>query len=122
MKINDYVRTYRGIRKIVKKTCSLTGEIFYQVDKPFDDMDGILTNTVYEEYVQSNKDFFMLLQIGDYVNGMKITLINLTQETLYFEDDNGYLIKSISKKEIKDIVTKEEYDYIKYSIGDSNGI
>ena len=63
-----------------------------------------------------NKNIIELLEPGDYVNGWKITTIDKRNNKLYAEDEDGYLIKTISKKNIKSIVTKESFNAMEYNL------
>ena len=60
-----------------------------------------------------------LIEVGDYVNGFKITSIeegNRKNKWVYAEDEDGYLIKSFAPKKIKSIVTKEQFESISYEV------
>ena len=65
-----------------------------------------------------------LIQVGDYVNGLKITLINepsmanCYKRIVYAEDREGYLIESFNENDIKSIVTKEQFESMQYRIGE----
>ena len=58
-----------------------------------------------------------LIEVGDYVNGYKVTLIASDKRCLYAEDDEGYLIETIETNNIKAIVTKEQFESMSYKVG-----
>ncbi len=66
--------------------------------------------------VVSNESLFELITVGDYVNGWKITTIDKRNHKLYAEYDDGYLIQTISQKNIKSVVTKEQFDLNEYKL------
>ena len=68
--------------------------------------------------IKARHNILDLIEVGDYVNGYKITLIHETYNALYAEDEQGYLIKSFGKDDIKSIVTKEQFSSMKYRLGD----
>lgn len=58
-----------------------------------------------------------LIEAGDYVNGVKVTEIKNGKP--YHEDYNDpYFSYYFEEKDIKDIVTKEQFDSMKYEIGE----
>lgn len=68
-----------------------------------------------------------LIEVGDYVNGMKVTMIAGTyhgrkDKAIYCEHngDENWKQVMIYDDEIKSIVTKEQFESMKYNVGDSN--
>lgn len=58
-----------------------------------------------------------LIEIGDYVNGTIVTKVSLDNiECNYIETDYSYNRKGLRNKDIKSIVTKEQFEAIKYEV------
>lgn len=78
----------------------------------------------YEDVYKKSDNIVDILEVGDYVNGLKITLINepsmanCNKRLLYAEDEEGYLIKMFDKQDIKSIVTKEQFEAMQYKVGE----
>ena len=65
------------------------------------------------KYVESEEEIINLIKVGDYVNGHKVTSISPLTENIYTDDINIYFKKS---EDIKSIVTKEQFESIKYEV------
>ena len=119
MKVGDYVRTKNGeIGKLVNV------EVYYvlgQNDK--DKFSCVLFNNSYVPCIVSN-DFIIkkgqlidLIEVGDYVNGEKVTKVVLDSiECNYIELDYSYNKHLIRNKDIKSIVTKEQFESMEYKV------
>lgn len=111
MSEGDYVRTKHGIEKItdIKEWVNFRGyEKLITTDKN-------QYETLYEqsEIIKSSPNIIDLIEVGDYVNGHKITgKSNLN--ILYTYDEQVML----TSKNIKSIVTKEQFSCMEYKIGD----
>lgn len=109
MKIGDYVRTkHYGISKITD---------IYNEDKiELDNVNAFgIKGVCYmtENIIKSSPKIIDLIEVGDYVNGCKITgKSNLN--ILYTYDEQVML----TNKNIKSIVTKEAFESMEYKIGD----
>ena len=71
-------------------------------------------NIIKKQYIQkSNKDFLKLLELGDYINGNKITHEYFDDGILYRDSYNlrqyDKLVQ-VKKSEIKDALTHEQYE------------
>ena len=118
LEVGLYVRTKDGyICKILK------------LNEPFED-DGYLDHndigsaSIKEEnIIKTSFNLIDLIEVGDYVNGFKITYIQEIEEPhylkrlLYFEEPEDYVIKSFDNEDIKSIVTKEQFEQISYKVG-----
>lgn len=116
MKVGDYVRTKDGwIYKIED------GEEFYEdsVDVGIGiipDVDGIWVDKEHFSYVdkreiiKSSPNIIDLIEVGDYVNGKEV--INCKEKWIQLYDK-----RTINDDEIKSIVTKEQFESMKYRIG-----
>jgi len=115
MKVGDYVRTKSGeIGKLVNV------EVYYvlgQNDK--DKFSCVLFNNSYVPCIVSN-DFIIkkgqlidLIEVGDYVNG------RIVDEFIYLDKLGLIGLSELEKEDekfIKSIVTKEQFEAIKYEV------
>ena len=124
MKAGDYARNKYGIGKIleVNKHGKLIELIFDKFTMPIEDINGkivgqmsnkFIINTDYEpEDFKSSPNIIDLIEIGDYVNGEKVTdkfdYLLVFDNADYYKDEN----------EIKSIVTKEAFENMEYKVGD----
>lgn len=120
MKVGEYVRTKNGeIGKLVNV------EIYYvlgQDDK--DKFSCVLFNNSYVPCIVSN-DFIIkkgqliyLIEVGDYVNGLKVDEID--EKGIYnYNSYDGWRINIAScNEDIKSIVTHEQFSQMEYRIGE----
>lgn len=77
--------------------------------------------------IKSSPNIIDLIEVGDYVNGCKIIELatNIEGKTLYLETDitefdNVYACGNINiyEKDIRTIVTKEQFKSMEYKVGD----
>ena len=106
MKVGDYVRTkgdgyINKIKKVNQYTVLVDGR----------DLFGEELTIAINEIKKSSPNIIELIQEGDYVNGHKITgKSNLN--ILYTNDEQI----RITSKDIKSIVTKEQFEQMEYKI------
>ena len=118
MKVGDYVRTkdYHNIRSRIGKIIRQDGKYYYlDIDED--------TQMVWEKdtILTSSPNIIDLIEVGDYVNGLKITYIDEpdeynSQRLLYFEYPIDYVIKTFCNEDIKSIVTKECFKSMEYKV------
>ena len=117
MKIGDYVRfkdkrenTY--IRKIIDLTHPWA---FLVVDE-----NTINSNKVSEKnIIKSSPNIIDLIEVGDYVNGEKITGIGKDrndEKIIYYEIPSDYGEDDFKNEDIKSIVTKEQFESMEYEV------
>ena len=112
IKIGEYVRTKYGfIAQVIDVTDTL-----YWFDKFIDDKEGI-TPVEYldknsKQIVNHSKNIIDLIEVGDYVNG------NYVSEIKEYEDGKTILvlIGIVDEKDIKTILTKEQYKANCYTV------
>lgn len=106
IKVGDYVRTKTGKIRKVKNTVAQ----YYITDRL-----NITDNNqfVEEDILKHSSNIIDLIEVGDYVNGMKIDDIGeikrfgkTAQKCLWINIGDGI---DIIDEEIKDILTKEQY-------------
>jgi hypothetical protein len=77
-----------------------------------------------ENVIKASYNIIDLIEVGDFVNGLKVTLINepsmanCYKRIVYAEDRKGYLIETFTEKDIKSIVTHEQMEQMAYKVGD----
>lgn len=121
MKVGDYVRTKKGV--IGKYNIVKTGETipnwnggygYKEIEKEY--IDNIIYNRFDDKIIKSSSNIIDLIEIGDYVNGMRVKDIN---------DFAGFVIvntSSISENtifsyKIKSIITHEQFSQMEYKVG-----
>ena len=126
IKVGEYVRTYFGIAKLLKKEKSNYSEqIIYTFDKLDESLwSGDLPNEMWKSeidwetqkyrspFIKHSKNIIDLIEVGDYVNGEKI--ITITNDRHLLLDRNVYLFDKF--REIKTILTKEQYEANCYKV------
>ena len=80
------------------------------------DKDGWNCGVDEDEIVKTSEDIISLLQVGDYVNGLPVMRICINNET-----GKKYLnmygsISEWENEDIKSIVTKEQFNAVKYDV------
>lgn len=111
-----YVRTRFGIGKITELNA---GESFKEGKFHFVDKNGREMMSSFNEYVfesditKASNDIIDLIELGDYVNGSRVMDINKQGEFVII----GYGMEgTIYPNKIKSIVTKEQFERMKYEI------
>lgn len=111
-----YIRFNGFISKIGHIHTSGKGNKYVQFQQP----NGLLASTRYENIDKVSFDIIDLIQQGDYVNGYLVTFVynpgGNKVVRIELEKDNlrGHIISS--SEQIKSIVTKEQFESIKYEV------
>lgn len=124
MKVNDYVRTDKGlIGKVIKKEEYDTHTILEYEGQYCKRV--LSTTGTDSEIIKSSPNIIDLIEVGDYVNGCKIIELstNIDGKVLYLETDitefdNVYACGHINiyENDIKSIVTKEMFSSVEYRV------
>lgn len=115
IEVGEYVRTKNGV-----------------IDK-VDALYGMIENTVHLEnqkwfdiknIVKHSKQLIYLIEIGDYVNGHKVisvdyNVIDDKTECIELDLNNNYQYNFISARQIKTIITHEQFESIEYKVEES---
>ena len=116
MKINKgmYIRFNGFISKIGHINTSKKGNTYVQFKQP----NGLLAHTRIENIDRASFNIIDLIEVGDYVNGNKVTSAESIDKSdneryLGFGDYDYYIHDS---EDIKDIVTKEQFEAMKYVV------
>ena len=111
MKTGDYVRTKSGyLRKII----AIYNGYVEVDDKCFCSYANAQIEN--DEIVKTSPNIIDLIEIGDYVNGAIVTKVVNDIECNYIEIDYSYNERGIRNKDIKSIVTKEQFESMEYKI------
>lgn len=121
LEVGMYIRTkYCGIcdeiaiRKIIK--IDKTNNNWFYIDKNVCDIYKDYTNKLNTVNVEkASFNIIDILEVGDYVNGYYVedvlkTFVNVAVGSNYFQSPTIY------EKDIKSIVTKEQFENMKYGI------
>ncbi len=108
MNIGDYVRTKKGIIGKIKAIDNQTDlEDLYLVKRKW---------YYKEDIIKSSPNIIRLLKEGDYINGYPIQFTLNDKEVIYNENHPHTL--NCLAKDIKSIVTKEQFESIEYKVGE----
>lgn len=111
IKVGEYIRTERGkIRKILKldmREFEEFGNIIYETnDEDF----------YKEEIVKHSSNIIDLIEVGDYVNGIKIDLIE--GKTLWHNAYDMADAEMYHNEDIKSVITKEQFAESEYKVNE----
>ena len=121
IQVEEYIRTYDGIIGKILEDEDI-GENGVCIDTTFLDDYADETNFVkYKDIKSHSFNIIDLIEEGDYVNGNEIALEAPNPDPLcdpiygYF-DRYGELVGIIENEDIKSIVTKEQFERMKYEV------
>lgn len=126
----EYVRIsymYRNakiarIEKVLEKDPCYKNMQMYRIDSMVKhDGSSILTHEIYQEdIIKHSKDLVSILEVGDYVNGLRIDKIvdNLDDGRNSFVICNEYIGEKqrFKQHDIRNIVTKEQFEEMGYRV------
>jgi len=119
MKVGDYVRTKKGIAKIIDRINDPTNyyDKFWVCDRYLELNDD--TEYIHEQDIigEPKGKIIELIEVGDYVNGYLVIEKDINNELRYIDlkDRNMKYVKYL---DIKSIVTKEQFSCMEYKIGE----
>ena len=114
MKVGDYVRTKYGISKCIKVIPIRENSFMYEFDREVYEDVMYLTSSELEKY-KTTLDIKDLIEVGDYINGERVTdVTNAYIEVCYGRDSTDF----IKEQDIKSIVTKEQFEAMEYKVGE----
>lgn len=112
IKVGEYVRNHSGIIIKVKKIEKdmETNDVWYY--------GGGFVGVWKSRVLKHSPNIIDLIEVGDYVNGCEVLIIKngipYIEYSNEFDDYTGYITNDI----IESIVTKEQFNSIKYVIGE----
>lgn len=120
LRVNDYVRTKNGIIGKIKIK-NLIGYNDWTIDTLYYNDDEIIDDWTcgIKEYdvIKSSPNIIDLIEVGDYVNGSKVLdIAQAPKKAIYTEQETGGALIPILNNKIESIVTKEQFDNIKYEV------
>lgn len=120
IEVEEYIRTRQGkidkVEEIKTISTKMDGNHIYGYK--------LKNNNAYwiekEWIVKHSKNIIDLIEVGDYLNGTKITNIDNYDGiyTIEWEYGNVYTTEIINDKFIKTILTHEQYEQNSYKIGE----
>lgn len=122
LNVGDYVRTKQksfqpsqiAKIKIMKRDAGYKDQYFIELDH---NLIPSYEYRIYEEDIEkSNPKIIVLIEAGDYVNGVEVK--NIDDEWITMSDTKIPILKSIANGLIKTIVTKEQFENISYEVGE----
>lgn len=116
-----YVRTHQGIAKIVEKP-NISVVVWNDRKVIYVDENGHPVPTSFNFFVFEDEitvfsfSIIDLIQVGDYINGLPVTFVYIPDgvKASYFL--LGTYQKHFINEDIKDIVTKEQFEACKYVV------
>lgn len=120
LKVGMYVRTKKGIGRVTEYTKHESWGYIVKVLGQYSCYTHTLNGEL-SDVIKSGDNLIDLIEVGDYVNGLRINSITEVDEnhdvrlvwnlTTYGDDDISF-----SNEEIKSIVTKEQFESMKYEV------
>ena len=114
LEVGMYVRIEKGIYKINDYINNNYTQKFTYIDNK-----GILNILEEKEIIKASRNIIDLIEVGDYVNGYPVyEKIDYPDNTraIVIADDNKSIIWKESSQYIKSIVTKEQFESMKYEV------
>lgn len=119
IKVGEYIRTKNGIRRFVR----ITDNGLYQIDEKVPFETGNVTvwalSLTEKEILKHSFNIIDLIKIGDYVNCRLIEEISSEDGRKYVGENCGdsYYDCVYFNEDIKSVVTKEQFENMKYIVG-----
>lgn len=118
MNVGDYIRIDGYISKIGHIKTSSSGKTYVQ----WKQSNGLLASANIKLIEKSSSRIIDLIEVGDYVNGRKVSKINLDktlnkEKCILCADTNYDCLDTVYKNEdIKSIVTHEQMEAMQYRV------
>ena len=106
--VGEFVRTDINV---IAKVIDICKDGSYELDIEFE------TDYIVYDFniTKHSKDIIDLIEVGDYVNGHKVDEVSVEQKALWLEN-RKYFNESINDKDIKSILTHEQFESNAYTI------
>lgn len=116
LEVGHFIRTIKGIWRIEEITEDRT-EIYFNCDTglTISFIKKDFTQEEMAQYYKHSDNIIDLIEVGDYVNGNKIYKISFDSLGLILETTTYFKLR---EKDIKSILTKEQFESISYKLGD----
>ena len=66
--------------------------------------------------IKSSPNIIDLIEVGDYVNGSMVDFIDYKRKSFCIESEEGFIDAKKFEKDIKSIVTKEQFESVEYKL------
>lgn len=122
IKVGEYVRTKDGyIAKLIKieQEPNVIGKTYFFDNNVLGDCDEWnLSENYLENIIKHSLDIIDLVQKGDYVNGSKVVdIVQAPIKAVYIENqEQKFALIPIINKQIKSVVTKEQFSQMEYKV------
>ena len=124
LKVGMYVRTEKGIGRVTEHTKHESWGYIVKVLGQYSCYTHT-SNGELSDVIKASDNLIDLIEVGDYVNGCKITCISDIEEPRYLnrllfseidggEDDIGMQV--FNSKNIKSVETKDQFEIMKYEV------
>ena len=115
LKEGMYVRYIPTIGEYTQKISKITKTKNCLLDTCYtlDDKEEVFSSH-FDDILGASHNIIDLIEVGDYINGMKVTKICFDKDGEKILTVSCYL--ELVNKDIKSIVTKEQFESIKYSL------
>lgn len=115
LEVGMYVRTDNGI---IGKIYEEIGDMFTYKDS---NRDYITYDLLHSEIIKASYNIIDILEVGDYVNGQVVTQIipnnrKTDPSTMIYTGTNH--VVGLYNEDIEDVITKEQFEQMKYRIGE----
>ena len=117
LEVGMYVRNDKGLLgKLISKEKDGCGFIL--------EYEGQYAKTVWsslgndDEVIKASHNIIDLIEVGDYVNGYKVADIDKSKYSVFIEEPKDYVWQCLWTKDIKSIVTKEQFESMSYKVED----
>lgn len=116
-----YVRLHGKIGKIehicMCEQCKLRG--FYEPVVDFGHNDSDYVSIYWKDDLKASHNIIDLIEVGDYVNGVLVeSIYSREEDKMCFHTFGTEIMIEVTKENINNIVTKEQFESMSYKIGD----
>lgn len=108
---NDFRTICLGIGKIKK---IVEDAVYVETTKDF--FNGMLVSYNKNQIEKASYNLIDLIEVGDYVNGVEVEEIN--DKEIMLVDTHLWIDKEVANRLIESIVTKEQFNSMKYEVGE----
>ncbi len=115
LEVGMYVRTLFGINKV--KDIILNGNL-YEDSALYLDKGKIILSKKSMPELKASHNIIDLIEVGDYVNGDRIDEIENGELRFHWDYEYSEYISYYENKDIKSVVTKEQFESMSYKVGD----
>lgn len=115
IEVGDWIRSKDGFIGKVQKISydNMEKSNYYICEK-----DNVMASNYLENIAKHSKNIIDLIEVGDYVNGKEVIMDLQKSKEWYKSKDDFITCKdyTFEEKEIKEVVTKEQFKSISYKV------